>query len=363
MAHFDASKDWVILVPPNAPHAQKAAGDLARYIGLLAALSGGPAREAPALADASGPAPPEETPVIVLDSGGHSPEHNGFAWRAGASRVEIHGESGRGLCNGIYSFLSALGVSWPAPGRETLPSRAASSPRGFPLAAGSADGFSRYKGAGPASAPWRRFIPAGVKAAKSLLRKNGAFAAWAARRRYDALVFPLAAFASAGAGRALGRLRQAAGEYGIALEAGGRDLSSLAPRRYFPLHPDFFRMEGGRRTMARHFCPTSPGAIALIGKVGRRLFRAAGETAVFHLWPDKGAETAWCSCPTCRAFSPREQNRIAVNAAADVLAAVNPAAFLTFYEEEGEENSITLRKNLVKLEKLPAEDGIGGRED
>ena len=360
MANFDASKEWIVLFPPEVPEAKKAAGDLIRYIGLLAAKE-------PVMMDALGPAPPQTAPVIVLNSGGSGPERNGFYWRAGDERVEICGESGRGLCNGIYSFLSALGISWPAPGQEKLPSAPSqtANSRLFPLsiavtggstaAPGSVFEPSRYEGSDPAGAPWRRFVPAGKKEVKSILKKSEAFAAWAARKRYDALIFPLTAFASASTGRKLKELRKFAGDYGIALEAGGRELSLLVPRKYFFVHRDFFRMEEGKRKKAHHFCPTNPGAIRLIGREVERLFGAAGETKVFHLWPDKGAERVWCSCPTCRAFSPPEQNRIGVNAATDALAALNPGASVTFFENSGDGDNIPLRNNIYRMEKLPEE--------
>ena len=83
------------------------------------------------------------------------------------------------------------------------------------------------------------------------------------------------------------------------------------------------------------------------------MFRAAEEIKVFHLWPDKGAETTWCSCPSCRAFTPPEQNRIAVNASADVLSTVNPGAIITYYEKPEEGGKIPMRKNLLKMERLP----------
>ena len=353
VANFDASKEWIILFPPDVPEVKKAAGDLVRYIGLLAL-------KPPALVDASGQAPPETAPIIVLNNGGSGPQRNGFSWRAGPDRVEIYGESGRGLCNGIYSFLACLGISWPAPGQEKLPlpegaPGASEARRVFSLSNNGVHEPSRYEGEDPAAAPWRRFVPAGKKMIKRALRKSEAFAAWAARQRYDALIFPLAAFACGSTGRKLKELKKFAGEYGIALEAGGWDLSSLVPRGFFFFHRDFFRMEEGRREKAHHFCPTNPGTIRLIGKKGGKLFRAAREVRVFHLWPDKGAEAAWCSCPSCRAFTPAEQNRIAVNAAADVLAALNPNASMTYFEKSGEWGSIPLRKNLFRVEKLPSE--------
>jgi hypothetical protein len=112
-------------------------------------------------------------------------------------------------------------------------------------------------------------------------------------------------------------------------------------------------MEGGKRKKDHHFCPTNPGAIRLAGKEAEKLFRAAGGVKVFHLWSDSGAETAWCSCTTCRAFTPLEQNRIGVNAAADILAALKADAVITFYENSAPDGKIIMRKNTFRMEKLP----------
>ena len=393
MDYFNASKGWTILFPPDITHAKKAVEDLSRYIGLLASdvNAGGRAdgkadgetgaSKAPPVMDALGPAP--DGAVIVLSCGLHGCEQNGFSWRAGEERVEILGESGRGLCNGIYSFLAALGISWPAPGQEDIPKHAADTAAGgtsggllYPLA--SAGEFSLSGGDNPPAgsrpsstslpspaslrlANLRRFVPGGISEVKTFLKKSEAFVEWAARRRYDAIVFPLAAFASVSAAHKLKQLKQFAGEYGIALEAGGRELSSLVPRRYFLLHRDFFRMDDGKRKKDHHFCPTNPDVTRLIAKEGVRLFRAAVDAAVIHLWPDKEAETAWCSCPTCRAFSSVEQNRIAINTAADALAALHRGtnhgaeltSFISYYEKPGEGGKIPPRKNTFSLNELP----------
>ena len=361
MMNFDVSLEWVILLPSNVPQVQKAAEDLSRYIGLLAEFdktretNGAPAPKQPDIIDAS-EAVSAET-VIVLNSSEKGPERNGFGWRAGPTRVEIYGESSRGLCNGIYSFLSALGISWPVPGQEILPQKTTKTTDSsfcFPLASNSASEPSKSTKADAVAASLRRFVPADMKAVRNILKNGKAFAAWAARQRYDALVFPLAAFASKATEQKLKQLKQFAGEYGIAIEAGGRDLSSLLPRRHFLFHRDFFRMEAGRRKKTHHFCPTNPGAIRLIGKEAERLFRAAEGIRVFHLWPDKGEETArgWCSCPACRAFSSVEQNRISVNIAAYVLAIIDPNASITYFEKPGEEANIPLRNNLFRMESL-----------
>jgi len=363
---FDISRKWAILVPPDVPCVKKAAADLSRYIDLLANSNADntPVRRpvpgqaitpgnATVIVDASVMA--QSGAEIILNSEGGGPERNGFSWRAGSERVEIFGESGRGLCNGIYSFLAALGISWPAPGEEKLPSRGITDPRYFPLANDRVNEPSRYYSSDPAAAPWRRYVPSGKKTVREILKRSEVFIAWAARRRYDAVVFPLAVFGSEITGRKIKQFRHAAGEYGIALEAGGRDLSTLVPRRYYFFHKDFFRMEQGKRIKANHFCPTNPGTMRIIEKEGGKLFRSAHDIRVFHLWPDRGAEDVWCSCPSCRAFSPSEQYRIGVNSAADIMSLVNPGASITYVEKPGEGGNIPLRKNLVRIEKLPDE--------
>ena len=363
--NFDASKEWTILFPSDIEHAKKAVADLSRYIGLLSAgntasgSGGAGPLKAPPIVDALDAAP--DGAVMVLSSNGHTYERNGFSWRAGEARVEISGESGRGLCNGIYSFLAALGISWPAPGQEKLPTHTARAT--FALASDSACELSGSEGETPttplrpAAANLRRFVPEGKNEVKDFLKKGEAFVAWAARRRYDALVFPLAAYASGSAGRKIKQLRQFTEEYGITLEAGGRELSSLVPRRYFLLHREFFRMDEGKREKDHHFCSTSPDVAHLIARESERLFRFAPDAAVIHLWPDRGAETAWCSCPACRAFTPLEQNRIAINIAADTLAALTrdakPNAFISYFEKPGEGGRIKPRKNTFSVSEIP----------
>ena len=348
---IDFSKEWQIIVPSDIAQVEKATADLSRCFGQIAALNGG-RTEPPEIINALEPKPSKTASCIVLnyEKSGSDLRRNGFAWRAKSARVEIFGESSRGLCNGIYGFLAAMGISWPEPGDEILPKA------GVGLICDSASEPSHFDEKNPFASPWRRFVPAGKSGLRKMLAKSEAFAAWAGRNRYDALVIPMAAFVSDG--QKLKQLANFAQGYGIALEAGGHELSSLLPRKAFLLHRDYFRMEDGKRKMDHHFCPTNPGALRLIGKEAEKLFRAAGEVEpsvrkVFHLWPDSGAETAWCSCPTCRAFTTQEQNRMAVNAAADILAGLKEDAILTFYENSGDGGKIPMRKNTFKMEKLP----------
>jgi hypothetical protein len=350
MVLFKVSREWVILAPA-------AAGTAAEELSLcIAALRGraGLARTAPPIADAGGPAPPDSAPVILLNAGASSTDpsarrRSGFTWRTGQDRVEIYGDSDRGLCNGVFDFLSNLGLRWPAPGREELPDPAGQGE--YRLAAGRA-----YTPSEEAPEKRRRV----VIDKKTAPKDRDALIRWAARNRIDALVFSLD-------DRVLRRPRPpaAAERYAMILEAGGWDLSLLVPRRYFLLHRDLFRMDGGKRVRRFNFCPTNPRTITLIRKEGKRRFgallRLHPDIETFHLWPDRGRETTWCSCPACRAFSRSEQNRMALCAAADVLAELNPAARLSFFEEAGGPEPGAAapppRPNLFRLGTLP---GTGG---
>ncbi|MDR1618004.1 MAG: hypothetical protein LBS06_03015 [Treponema sp.] len=353
MALFNVTKEWIILAPVQVRAAGTAAAELSFYIAALRDRAG-LGRTAAPVADAGGPAPPDSAPVIILNAGnapqGHSAgRRNGFTWRAGQDRIEIYGDSGRGLCNGVFDFLSNLGLRWPVPGGEELP--------GF---TGSGEYQLRAGGACVPSEDTpekRRRIVIDKRTAAG---KRDALIRWAARNRIDALVFSLddGVFRRPRGGKGALALAE---RYAMIVEAGGWDLSLLVPRRYFLLHRDLFRMDSGKRIRRFNFCPTNPRTVALLKKQAKRRFgallRLHPEVETFHLWPDRGHETAWCSCPACRAFSRSEQNRMALCAAADTLAELTPNARLSFFEEaagESPESAVNAapRPNLFRLETL-----------
>lgn len=350
MIALDVSKNWIILPPFRIKAARVAGEELSRCIHLLR-KAGDPGFGAPPVMDALGPSPADSVPVVVLHSEEDGKEKNGFVWRAGPDRIEIFGDSSRGLCNGVYDFLKALGFSWPKPGVEETPRADTAQPWVFPL--------EKTQGLLPSQAipaQRRMFLSGNRKTRESLIP-------WAARNQIDALVIPREhrrSFFSRKTGNSGVRwelLRSLADQYALSLELGGWDLSLLVPRRYFLFHRDFFRMEGGKRVKDVNFCPTNPETIRLIRAEAGIFFRSYPEIRVFHLWPDRGNEKNWCACPTCRAFTPAEQNRIAVNTAADVLLEINPQAQLSYYEDSDEPGNIAVRSNMFPCPGLiPAPD-------
>jgi hypothetical protein len=335
MADFDVSKSWVILIPSGINPAKTIAQELSRILGLLRQQAGLDLPP-PGIFDDTQPVRETagaEVPEILLNCTANSPDadsaeniealnKNGFAWRSGSSRIEIYGNSKWGLRNGFYNFLAALGIRWPEPNREEIPPAKPGAPAIYPLADSSA-----YQADLGDIAERKRFPLSGVKNREAAL-------IWAARNGFDALVFPLREFplSSRRGNRTLCTL---ASLYAMDIEAGGWELSSLVPRRLFFLNRELFRMEEGRRKKEGLFCVTNPKTIAVIQKNAHRLFTNSN-ASIFHLWPDPKIDTRWCSCPNCRAFSPEEQNRIAVNAAADTLLKIKPQAQLSYYEPRDE---------------------------
>lgn len=153
-----------------------------------------------------------------------------------------------------------------------------------------------------------------------------------------------------------------AAQYHLNIEVGGWELSNLVPRKYFLFNKELFRMESGERIKPIHFCSTNPDTIRLIQKESRKLFSSFPEINTFHLWPERDKENIWCNCPSCRAFSFAEQNIMAVNAAADVLAEIRPGAMLSYTEIENnteEKPSIKPRNNMFTISFLKRDSEMG----
>ena len=141
-------------------------------------------------------------------------------------------------------------------------------------------------------------------------------------------------------------------DYSLNVEAGGRDLPLLLPRRLFFKQRDLFRMEQGMRKLSHHFCPTNPKTTAVISENAHTLLSSVLKKVtvprIFHVLPDEGHEKTWCACPACRAFRPAEQYLIAVNTAADILLKLDPDAKIAYidFDTEPEADGIKPRKNM-----------------
>ncbi len=145
------------------------------------------------------------------------------------------------------------------------------------------------------------------------------------------------------------KLLELARQYHLQVEEGGFCLSRFLPRRLFMHNRDLFRMAEGRRIADVNFCPTNPETLSIVAAQARRFFQQRHGQQVFHIWPDKGPEEGWCSCPSCRAFSPYEQSLIATNTVADALTDTNSEARLSYLVPDGAESTLQCRSNMFPL--------------
>jgi hypothetical protein len=290
-------------------------------------------------------APEEAVPLILVNSDSMDPYQDGFSWRAGDERIEIYGNSDRALEKGVYDFLSALGFSWPDVQTECAPPRPEGDAR-YPL---SRDG--NHEGAtSDLGGLGRIFFNL-----EDLGKRGVAWIHWAARNQFDALVVT-AENANPSAGKLRNFLFQYDRRFSEAIESrrfpieiGGGFLSSLVPRSLFFRKPDLFRMVQGRRRNDRNFCPTNPSTLKILRENAKKMFAQYPEVRVFHLWTDGTLENdalgSWCSCPTCRAFSPDEQALMGLNIAADALAESRSDAWLSYIVSENGIETIEPRPN------------------
>ena len=276
--------------------------------------------------------PGASTPVSLRVQAGSVPL-DGFDVAVTAERVSITGSSARGVLNGVYALLEALGYRWVQPGRNgtrLIPGRTVSEG-----AFREAPAFSR----------------------RTLILGNDAlhdewpdWLEFASRNRLNSVFFhdtPPSVFDRGGSARpdsadaiasdgkgwmferwdADGQAIQAeAGRRGLGLQFGGHHLPGLLRRELFDTHPDWFPERAGRRDARYNLCTTSAGAIAEVRARARDFFRRFGGAEVYHLWADDILGGGWCECASCASLTPSDQALLATNVLAEELAGIDPAA-------------------------------------
>jgi len=113
---------------------------------------------------------------------------------------------------------------------------------------------------------------------------------------------------------------------GLEVEYELHALYDLLPRALYERDPDMFRMdELGERVPDWNLCPSSPGALEVIGENAVTL---AGQltptTHRYYYWPDDGRP--WCRCRECRGLNDADQALLATNAILRALRTLDPHA-------------------------------------
>lgn len=339
MGNFDAAKDWAILATRETTEALgPALRDLAEAVGALRPSGGVPPQKALVL-DAAGQEQEKATNIIVLscDSQDDGADRGGYSWRAGPERIEVYGDSYRGLRKGMYDLIVALGVKYPEPGAPPVLPAPQTGAR-YPMARrnghvphpSDAGKHSRY-----------------FSTTRALRRRSEEeLILWVARQGYDALAAPPSPRRRQTLDRC--RLHHLEREPAYPLLAGTPSLIQGIRDR------ELLAMRDGKRR-GPSFCPTNPRALALWADACRAFFLSYPGARCYHLWlsrrPAEGgpAYPFRCACPSCRAFGPGEQLLMAMNTAADVLTQTYPGALLSYPDFPEEAGSIIPRSNLVKV--------------
>jgi hypothetical protein len=288
---LELSRGWRLTGDRSAPEAALAAAELEQALG----PSDGGAVE------------------IVLSHGGGPVE--GFRRRAAPKRLELHGDSPRGLLFGAYATLEELGTRWPWPGERPAP----------------AGGTRLEEELEQAPALPGRCLVLGERA---LVEDAETWIVWAARNRLNCLFIHVSTRAdpTGAAPEAVWRERREravalARERGMTIEHGGHLLPELLSRRDVrALGEEAAPSKAARRVLEEHV-------------------RAHPEADVLHLW---GADLP----PGARGREASEAALRTANAVSDVAEDARPGtqvAFLAYHDTEEVPRGVEPHHNVCLL--------------
>jgi hypothetical protein len=266
MQRLDLSRPWSILLGTDDEVARFAALELRD---VLLRVSG----ELPTIVDGTSGESTSEW-VMLLNHDRSSSE--AFHWRAAETRVEIYGSSPKGLLNGTYSFLEALGTRWLFPGIE-----------GEALPEGP---FATLERERASESP--RIAGRGIWIGHSLqLVMIHEWLLWAARNRVNEALFSFSE----------GHPAWAAPSRSLYEESRSM-IVSLARRTGIAIRLDLGSIESFLPDAAKPFCAFSEYDMAKLGNTAAERFASYPEASGFVMDPDTRRLDILprCGCSSCR---------------------------------------------------------------
>lgn len=103
---------------------------------------------------------------------------------------------------------------------------------------------------------------------------------------------------------------------GIRWETGGHEMPACLDRKLFKEHPEYFRLFqpedfNGTRMPDSNFCVTNPEVRRIVTRTfAEKLQAFPADLYAAHAWADDLPAGGWCMCPSCRSFSPADQNML-----------------------------------------------------
>ncbi len=315
----DGTSHWRVSLRPNASATESLAGrELVRHVHKMS----GATLEIVPETTATGR-------VIRIDC--DDAEVDGFDITVEEQFIGIHGHTPRGALYGVYHLLENWGCRWFYPGElgAVVPARP-----NLALPVGTSSQSASFR---------ERSVMLGQPAYYDQFEE---WVAFLTKVRINNVVIY---------GQSLDWWRTHRGRYlplleerKMILEFGGHILPTFVPRTLFEQHPEYFRMnQEGVRTADHNFCPSS-GALTVLKDNAARFFQELPEITYFHLWADDLMEGGWCHCPQCQDLTSQDQNMVAMNAVAEVLAGVNAKASLAMlaYHDTARTASVRPAPNL-----------------
>ncbi|MCI8387000.1 MAG: DUF4838 domain-containing protein [Clostridiales bacterium] len=118
---------------------------------------------------------------------------------------------------------------------------------------------------------------------------------------------------------------------GIEIEYEMHTARYLLPADKFATHPEWFRQNAdGVRTPDKNCCATNKDALEFMAKRAadtvKQLYRS---THRYYFWLDDASDSA-CHCPSCKNYTPSEQQMLIMNALLAGIKTVDPEAKLAF---------------------------------
>lgn len=256
---------------------------------------------------------------------------DGFAIVPAAGGYQIVSRCVRGLVYGVYGLLESLGCRWYFPGveGEHVPLRPASPPGRMIVE--NPDTSHRS-----VVAFWDR-TGAGRQ---ERIRENLDFAV---RSRYNRfyLHWPQGLRSAMNLARDHGRGM----EIGIKLHIARQ----LLPTRLFSSHPEWFRLQDGKRTRDYNLCVSNPQALAEVTRNAQKLTESMDvDITDYSYWQDD-VPNAWCQCPSCSRLSSSEQNLRLMKAILKGVKAHTPrgqVSYLAYYATVAPPQSSSIPKGL-----------------
>lgn len=269
-----------IYIPSNPNRTMNfAANELAKYLKLMTGY------EYDVMQDKASDAPGIH---FAVDS---SISEDGYRITSKDGRISIYGGSPRGCLYGVYSFLHDLGCRWLLPGtaHEVVPK------------------IDRVEWSGDEAkqepAIRRRGMLIASKPVDSLIE----YVDFLAKNRFNFVFLYLTSNLS---DDLMTRLSSAMADRDMGLDYGGHWLPGLLPRDLFNEHPEYFRMENGKRTNDLNMCASSPEAIEIMAKNFQPQIDYLSKfrrLETFHLWADDIFDGGSCSCDKCKDLSGSDQ--------------------------------------------------------